>query len=138
MLLLNERNTLPTSQIVFDVTVLRCAVLGVDFIAKRDGISTNYARDAQGRIYSDAGVLEAMKRDIRARKPLTVYANGREVTGWKSSARVGHIVGGHVFWHNWAAQMKHITVRMFDGSLWYGKYSHMRGDAVTLRPYKEA
>lgn len=136
MLLLNEKNTLPRGAIIPDVTVLRCHALGVEFTARRDGCSFNYATDRDGNIYSDAGVLAGIKADITARRPVALYVSGREITGWKSSQRVGNLQHASVSWHNWATQLSHIVVRMFDGSLWYGKYSHLRGQLVTLRPYK--
>lgn len=135
-LLLNERNPLTAQSIIPDVTVLKCHALGVEFIAKRDGCSFNYARDRDGNIYSDAGVLAGIKADIQARKPLTLYVVGRVVQGWKDTHRVGSLSWSHVTRHNWAVQISHVVVTMFDGSRWYGKYSHLRGEAVTLRPYK--
>lgn len=136
MLSLAQNNGIPSAAVIFDITILTCSVTGAQFIAKRDGISVNYARDRDGRIYSDAGVHAQIKQDIQARKTQALYISGRNVQGWKSSSIVGTVISSNVIYHNWATQIKHVTVRMFDGSLWYGRYAHLSGELCTLRPYK--
>lgn len=137
MLLLNEKNAIDSRAFIVGTTVLTCSELHTQFTVQRDGCSYNYASDRNGNFYSDGGVAEATKKDILARRPITLYISGRDVTGWKEVYKFGRVLWSNVFRHNFSTQMCSVRVRMFDGSEWYGRYSHLNGSACTLRPCKQ-
>lgn len=138
MNLLNAKNSIDTRGIVFGATVLTCAITGAHFVAQRETITTNYATDSKGNIYSDEGVHIATRRDILDRLPTALYCthktHGSAATGWKGDKH-GTIVGV-LSWQRWSKHgrytMYSLDVRMFDGSLWRGRVSSS-SDAVTLR-----
>lgn len=120
---------------------LTCAETGKHFVAERDGISVNYARDSQGNIFSDEGVDIRERREMLDRsRPFACYisSDGRTVTGWK-----GNILGAIVDWSpcqltrpSWihGRAYRSIKVRDVHGGAWYGRGSP--GVCVTLRPCK--
>lgn len=135
MLKLNEFNK---SNIGAGV-VVRCNETGEQFTTKQVGYTMNYARDAAGRVFSDDGVTIFTRRAISSRKPVTLYISGvrqgADVTGWKGDVH-GKVVA-HTSWTRWSIygsyDMHSVQVRMFDGSLWRGRFGGMN-ECVTLKP----
>lgn len=120
--------------------VLTCAVTGAQFVAARDGISFNFARDSAGRPVSDAGVDLAERRELLDRsKPFDCYlsSDGRSVTGWK-----GNVLGtvtrsskARTGWHGtWIVA---VSVTDVHGGHWHGR-GRGPGMCITLRPSKGA
>jgi hypothetical protein len=116
--------------------VLTCQETGKTFIAARVGCTTNYARDGQGNVFSDAGV------DIRERKEIAKHVgaftcylsgDGRSVTGWKGN-KLG-TVDQISFGGGFGGRMAHVRVTDVYGGLWYGKGAG-KGMVITLRPCK--
>jgi hypothetical protein len=102
---------------------LVCAETGKTFVAARDGVTSNYATDRDGNVYSDEGVNIRELREVAERKgPIFAYLSGdkAQITGWKgnklmrvtSAGRTGGGFGG-TQWH----------VRAVDnqGREWYGR-----------------
>lgn len=121
--------------------VLTCHETGKQFVAAPDGCSTNYARDAQGNIYSDEGIAIMDLRDLLDRsKPFTCYisSNGKHVTGWKGNVLGTVVSSSRVKLTRWSAlhgkTILAIRVRDLHGGFWYGRGSE--GMSVTLRPSK--
>lgn len=117
---------------------LTCTETGKQFIAVRDGITTNYARDSAGNVYSDEGVDIRQRRELLTRsKPFVCYLSndGRSVTGWK-----GNILGSVIDWspceltrrsYTHGKSYRSVRVKDVHGGLWYGRGSP--GIAITLR-----
>lgn len=121
--------------IVLGETVLTCHKTGKQFIAKQDGISTNYARDKDGNIYSDEGCYMSLKDDVTTKNVIGVYANlkTKTIQGWKTEHQLGKIICHYKRNNGFCGELDFIEVRMFDGSLWKGKYKSSSMDCVTLR-----
>jgi len=110
--------------------VITCHVTGKEFIGAVVGYSTNYARDSEGRIFSDEGVDIQQKQDLLDRsKPFTGYisGDGKSLTGWKGN----HL--GAVIWTSPVrlARWSHFhgkayaayRIRDIHGGFWYGRSS---------------
>lgn len=136
MLLLNQCNAVRVQDMILGTTVLTCAITGNTFIAKSEGCTFNFAWNAAKRPVSDAGVNQDLRAQVAKRERMAAYIVGNTVQGWKSSMPLGQVVSGRVTYHARAVQIKHVTVRMFDGSLWFGKYGHLNSELCTLKPYK--
>jgi hypothetical protein len=119
---------------------LVCAETGRAFIAARDGITTNYARDAAGNVYSDEGVDIRQRRELLDRsRPFYCYlsGDGRTVTGWKGNV-LGYVRALSVdSRHSGLARCRMTRIRVQDvhGAWWHGRGAGT-GMAVTLRPMK--
>ena len=121
---------------------LVCHVTGKKFIGAIDGITTNYARDSKGNIYSDEGVNITELEEIKNRsKPFTAYlsGDGKHITGWKGNELMRTIYAyksnaGFTGWHKDGGQT---IVRAIDnqGFEWYGRNAG-KGMIITLRPAK--
>ena len=117
-----------------------CAETGKQFTIERQGMTFNYATDAQGNVYSDEGVDIRERRELLDRsKPFTCYlsSDGKHVTGWK-----GNILGTVTYESTsrtgfYGSKLTHIRVRDVHGAGWYGKGSG-RGMCINLRPMKNA
>jgi hypothetical protein len=127
-------------QINFGDTLI-CHETGERFVAALDGISTNYARDRDGNVYSDEGVFRIEARAIRERKgPLIGYVNDAgDLTTWK-----GLVLARSAGWrpcrltrisytHD-ASSYRSYWFRAPDGGLWYGRGSE--GIVIRVRPVK--
>jgi hypothetical protein len=131
-----------TSPVHFPLGVtLTCAETGKQFIAARDGCSTNYAVDRDtGAPVSDEGVDIRERRELFDRsQPFTCYVScdGRHVTGWKGNVlgtieRRTRFRGG---WHG--SYLIAVTVRDVYGARWHGRGAG-NGMIITLRPSKTA
>lgn len=129
------------ADIVLGETELVCAATGKRFVAEREGITTNFARDDHGRVYSDEGVNVAERLALLDRsKPFVCYVSGdgRAVTGWKGN-KLGDIVrtrtGRLARWSAFHGSFIHYyRVRDVHGGLWYGRGSP--GMVIALRPMK--
>ncbi len=122
--------------------VLTCAETGKQFFAASDGISTNYARDAEGNVYSDEGVNIRERRGLLDRtRPFDCYvsSDGKHVTGWKGNV-LGDIVRavrtplpfGRQFSHWHGKEYSAYTIRDVHGAYWHGKGSP--GVCIRLHP----
>lgn len=121
--------------------VLICAETGKQFIAAQEGISTNYATNLEGEVFSNEGAYMRGTRELLDRsKPYYCYisSDGKHVTDWK-----GNILGDVVYWnyckltrqsYTHGKQYRTITVRDVHGNMWYGRGSP--GICVTLRAKK--
>ena len=121
--------------------VLTCAETGKQFTAARDGITTNYARDSDGRVFSDEGVHIRECREMLDRsKPFYAYlsGDGKRLTGWKGNTlgtvqqfssirltRKSYAHGEHI---------RHVVIRDIHGGMWHGRGSP--GVCITIRAYK--
>lgn len=120
---------------------LVCAETGKRFIGAVDGISTNYARDAEGNVYSDEGVDIRERRELLDRsKPFTCYlsSDGKRATGWKGN-KLGDVVRSNSVRltrrsYTHGAYIWAVRVRDVHGALWYGRGSP--GIVITLRAMK--
>jgi hypothetical protein len=116
---------------------LACAETGKQFIAARDGCSTNFAWGSNNEIFSDEGVNIREKRELLDRiKPFYCYLSndGKTVGGWKGN------VLGHVEWltHGavgFARNGCYVSVIDVHGNKWYGKNAG-KGMCITLRARK--
>lgn len=116
---------------------LTCHVTGKAFTAARDGFTTNYATDAQGRIYSDEGVDITQRREMGARKgPVGAYVSSdcKRVTGWKGNTlgTITQATRGRV---GFCPDGLYVTVRDVHGGYWHGRNAGP-GMCITLRPSK--
>lgn len=121
---------------------LICAETGKVFIGAIDGITTNYATNDKGQIFSDEGVDIREKRELLDRsKPFYAYvsSDGTRITGWKDNT----LATVYQRWNIKLSRQSHthdrnsymfMRVRDVHGGLWYGKGS--AGVCITLRPYK--
>lgn len=120
---------------------LTCAETGKQFTAAADGISTNYARDNQGNVFSDEGVDIRERRELLDRsKPYFAYlsSDGKRITGWKGNT-LGTVIYSRPcklsrmsFTHG--KDYQSVFVRDVHGGTWYGRSSP--GVCITLRPHK--
>ena len=120
---------------------ITCAETGKQFIGARDGISTNYARDSKGNIYSEEGVDIRERRDLLDRsKPFVAYISNdnKRLTGWKGNV-LGAVISQHTirnarksFVHGDTLQA--YIIRDIHGGLWYGRGN--AGMCITIRAYK--
>jgi hypothetical protein len=122
---------------------ITCAETGKQFVAAQDGISTNYARDAAGNVYSDEGVDIRERRELLDRtKPYFAYlsSDGTRVTGWKGNT-LGHVAYSRPckltrMSYTHGKEYQSVFVRDVHGGTWYGRSSP--GVCITLRPHKGA
>jgi hypothetical protein len=121
--------------------VLTCHETGERFVAVLDGISTNYARDCEGNVYSDDGVYRREAREIRERKgPFVGYVNDAgDLTTWKGRV-LAKAWGSRPcklartsFLHD-ARSYRSYWFRAPDGGLWHGRGS--AGIVIKVRPVK--
>lgn len=115
---------------------LTCAETGKQFVAGRDGCSTNYARNNAGEVFSDEGVDIRERRELSHRAgPFCCYVSslGGTVTGWKGNV-LGQIVRSSIG-GGFGGRMLHVRVRDVHGGLWYGKGAGA-GMCIMLRPTK--
>lgn len=117
---------------------LICSETGKKFIAAQDGITTNYARDSKGNIFSDEGVDIREKRDLLDRsKPFYCYlsSDGKRVSGWKGNelGRVISETSSRSGFHG--SEITYIRVIDVHGAQWTGRGAG-RGMCVTLRAIK--
>ena len=119
-------------------TVLTCHKTGKKFTVQRDGCSFNYATDSKGNYYSDEGVYLALKDEVLKDTKIFAYAdlNKRIIQGWKSEHTIGKILCHYTRSNGFCGKMDHIEVKMFDGSLWKGKFKSESMQCVTLRKCK--
>lgn len=116
---------------------LTCTETGKQFTGASDGCTVNYARDAEGNIYSDEGVEIREKRELLDRtKPFFCYlsGDGKNVTGWKGNVlgKVTQETKGGGFGNS----LTHIRITDIHGNTWYGKGAG-RGMCITLRATKQ-
>lgn len=121
--------------------VLTCTETGKKFTAEQDGLTTNYALDSEGRVYSDEGVNLCERRQLLDRsKPFHAYVScdGDRITGWK-----GNVLG--TVEASWKVKLtrpsfvhgkdySHFRVKDVHGAMWQGRGSP--GFAIKLRPIK--
>ena len=110
---------------------LTCHETGKQFIAAKDGISTNYARDWNGNVYSDEGVDAKEKKNLLDRsQPFSCYlsSDGKTVGGWKGNV-LGQVTLAKV------SNLTYVHVTDVHGGLWYGKGAGA-GMFITLHPKK--
>lgn len=120
---------------------LVCVETGKSFIAGSDGFSTNYARDAEGRIYSDKGVDIHERRQLLDRsKPFWAYisGDGKRLTGWKGNT-LGTVIASwpiKLTRRSWVhgKNYSHFRIRDVHGAMWHGRGSP--GVAIRLRAMK--
>jgi hypothetical protein len=116
--------------------VLICCITGESFIAAREGVSVNYARDKFGNVYSNAGVDIAERETMRQRSgPVGCYisSEGNTVTGWKGN-KLGDIVARGIG-GGFGGKLWRVRVRDVHGGLWYGQGAGP-GVCIMLRPMK--
>jgi len=139
MLLLNQQNKAPPRGLI-GATVL-CQKTGRQFLAKQVGMTTNYAKDQKGFVYSDKGVVLLNLQAIADRKPIGLYISGShygaKVGGWKGES-YGKVIGCSEwlrYYRSTTVLMQQFRVRMDDGSIWTGRKS-ADYEVITLRPEK--
>lgn len=118
---------------------LTCAETGKQFIAARDGISTNYARNSAGEVFSDEGVHIRECRELLDRsKPFGCYVSSdtKHVTGWKGNV-LGTIIRSTHTRSGFGANMLAVSVRDVHGNYWHGRGAGA-GMCITLRASKHA
>lgn len=118
---------------------LTCAETGARFVAASDGFTFNYATNAQGEVFSDAGVDARERRAMLDRsRPFACYvsSDGHSVTGWKGNI-LGAIVASTKTRAGFGGDMLEVTVRDVHGSYWHGRGAG-RGMYITLRASKRA
>lgn len=99
-----------------------CSETGKAFIVESNGFTYNYARDSEGKFYSDEGVNIRETNELLDRtKPFFCYLSrdGKTVTGWKGNV-LGNVqrltVGG-----GFGNCIHHIRVTDVHGGEWYGR-----------------
>lgn len=117
---------------------LVCHETGKAFVGEVVGFTTNYARDAQGHVFSDEGVDIRERRDMLDHsKPFYCYisSDGTKATGWKGNEL------GRVTWSkstnarcSFGGYYKSYNVRDVHGAMWHGRGAS--GMCITLRPMK--
>ena len=124
--------------IIFVITFLTCHETGKQFLAEREGCSVTYAKDAKGNIYSNEGVYIGLKRTVKQDSILYAYVDNSQkvIQGWKTEHILGKIIYHYVRNNGFCGKMDHVEVRMFDGSLWKGKYKSDSMQCITLRKVK--
>ena len=125
-------------EIIVGKTVLTCHKTSKQFIAKQDGCTYNYAKDSKGNIYSDEGVYLSLKDEVLTQSKIGAYAilESKTIQGWKNEHILGKIICHYVANSGFCGKMDFIEVRMFDGSLWKGKFKSSSMQCVTLRKCK--
>ena len=126
---------------------LRCHETGAVFTGAVDGCSVNYASDAAGWLYCDAGVNAAVLRRIADPSARVIYAyvsgDGSQITGWKGSvlmqvtrARAAALPFGRR--RSWVHGTEYTTYHARDaaGGMWWGKSSPYV--SITMRRLKHA
>lgn len=117
--------------------VLTCAETGKQFIAARDGITTNYARDNAGNVYSDEGVDIRERRELLDRsKPFFAYVScdGKVITGWKGNVLM-HVTGSYTGRVGFCRNGLYVWATDVHGGKWYGRNAG-RGMCITMRALK--
>ena len=117
-------------------TILTCTETGQKFLAQSEsGFTTNYAKDKEGNIFSDEGVHIRLKRNIIEDKIIGCYVScdGETIQGWKDNQILGKVICRYTRNNGFCGKLDHIEVRMFDGSIWKGKYNAKTMQCVTLR-----
>lgn len=117
-------------------TILTCTETGKTFLAKSEsGFTTNYAKDKHGNIFSDEGVYIGLKRTVTEDKVIGCYVSddGKTIHGWKTEQVLGKVFCRYTRNNGFCGKLDHIEVRMFDGSIWKGKYNAKTMQCVTLR-----
>lgn len=126
--------------------ILTCAETGKQFVAARDGCTTNYAWDKDGNTISDEGVDIREKRTLLDRsQPFTAYLSSdsndappRKLTGWKGNV-LGTVISATKYRltrcsYTHGSHMYAVTLRDVHGGLWYGRGNP--GFCITIRPKK--
>lgn len=119
--------------------VLTCSETGKQFVAAVDGCSRNYARDSEGRIFSDEGVNIRERRDL-SHVPKVFYcyvSNARHVGGWKGNVlgTISNYTESRSGWNG--GTIARFQVRDVHGQWWAGRGAGI-GMCCTLRPMKHA
>lgn len=117
-------------------TILTCTETGKTFLAKSEsGSTTNYAKDKYGNIFSNEGVYIGLKRTVTEDKVIGCYvsSDGKTIQGWKTEQVLGKVFCRYTRNNGFCGKLDHIEVRMFDGSIWKGKYNAKTMQCVTLR-----
>jgi hypothetical protein len=119
---------------------LTCAETGKQFIAARDGCSTNYAwRSTDGAVLSDEGVIAIDHRTLKARAGrffCYVSTDGKTVTGWKGNT-LGRVIARSVIRNPFGGHLTAVSVIDVHGGRWHGRGAG-NGMCITLRPSKTA
>jgi hypothetical protein len=117
---------------------LTCAETGRQFVAARDGITTNYATNNKGETFSDEGVDIRERREMLDRsRPFACYvsSDGKTVTGWKGNV-LGRITWSSTSPTGWCrSELLHVRVIDCHGMPWHGKGAG-RGMVIRLHPSK--
>lgn len=123
--------------------MLTCAETGKQFIGATIGCTTNYARDSEGRIFSDEGVHACEVRLLLDHtKPFCGYlsSDAKHLTGWKGNVLGTVIRSSKVkltrLSYTHGKTMLAVTVRDTHGKLWHGRGN--AGLAIALRASKTA
>lgn len=124
--------------IISGETILTCHKTGKQFLAEKGGCSVNYAKDSKGNIYSDEGVYLSLKDEVLTQSKIGAYAilESKIIQGWKREHVLGKIICHYVANSGFCGKMDFIEVRMFDGSLWKGKFKSSSMQCVTLKKCK--
>lgn len=124
--------------IILGETILTCHKTKKQFLAEKDGCSVNYAKDSKGNIYSDEGVYLSLKDELLTQNKIGAYADLKSlvIQGWKNEHILGKIIYHYVANSGFCGKMDYIEVRMFDGSLWKGKFKSSSMQCVTLKKCK--
>jgi hypothetical protein len=103
---------------------LTCAETGKQFIAARDGCTTNYATNDAGEVFSDEGVhIRDMREFSHRAGPVFCYLGEHcaTVTGWKGNV-LGNVTRKSVSRTGFhGSTITHVRVRDLHGKNWHGK-----------------
>ena len=116
---------------------LVCAETGKTFIGAAQGCTSNYARDAQGNVYSDEGVNIRELRYIKERTaPVSAYVAMDEtrITGWKGNELMRITAIGEAY-AGFCGKQTYVQAIDKQGKLWHGRCMGP-GTCITMRPYK--
>jgi hypothetical protein len=121
---------------------LICTETGKEFLGAFQGISTNYARNDKGEVFSDEGVSIREERELldRTRSYFAyISSDGNYVTGWKGNILM-------TITQSWSCALSRTSfthsknsfksIRAIDvhGGRWFGRGS--AGICVSMRPCK--
>lgn len=137
--LLNESERKNIMQTINFGETLTCSETGKQFIAAREGCTTNYARDSAGNVFSDEGVDIREKRELLDRsKPFYCYvsSDGKTVGGWKGN-KLGTIHNYGESRSGWNGDViARFHVVDVHGQWWQGRGAG-KGICCTLRAMKK-
>jgi hypothetical protein len=120
---------------------LVCAETGKTFVVTSNGTTFNYAKDRDGKVYSDEGVDIRERRAVQERKgPIFAYLSSDagqckgHVTNWKGNKLLTVISAGPTG-GGFGGKQWHVTAKDEQGRTWYGRNGGP-GVYISMKPTK--